>query len=77
MFLAEEAAESGSLFSGFDVLVILFTIVIAAGVISLLRQPKKNLFAIGFGAVSLLTFLVMDVVMVASWMGIEVTLPKF
>lgn len=71
MFLAAEAAQAAtaSTFNGFDVFVILFTLVIAIGVIRLLMVPKKNIFAIGFGGVSLLVFLVMDAVMVMSWIG--------
>jgi hypothetical protein len=70
MFLAAEAAaQTASRFSGFDPFVILFTIVIAIGVIRLVGAPNKNLFAIGFGSVSLLVFLIMDAVMVMSWMG--------
>jgi hypothetical protein len=71
MFLAAEAAKAASTgtYNGFDVFVILFTIVIAIGVLRLLIAPKKNIFAIGFGGVSLIVFLVMDVVMVMSWMG--------
>ncbi|WP_248929470.1 hypothetical protein [Paenibacillus hamazuiensis] len=68
MFLAAEAAATASNFNGFDVFVILFTIVIAIGVIRLLAASKKNPFAIGFGLVSLATFLFMDVVMVMHWM---------
>lgn len=44
MFLAEEAAkaaQAASTFNGFDVFVILFTIVIAIGVVRLLASPKK------------------------------------
>jgi hypothetical protein len=70
MYLAAAAAEqTASRFSGFDPFVILFTIIIAIGVIRLLGTPKKNLFAIGFSSVSLLVFLIMDAVMVMSWMG--------
>lgn len=69
MFLAEGAATTASTFSGFDPFVILFTIVIAIGVIRLLAVPKKNPFAIGFGLVSLAVFLTMDVVMVLGWTG--------
>lgn len=65
---AEEATTS--VFTGFDVFVILFTIVILIGVIRLIKAPKKNLFAIGFGIVSLLVFLVMDVVMALNWFGL-------
>jgi hypothetical protein len=70
MFLAAEAAPvSASIFNGFDVFVILFTLVIAIGVVRLLMAPKKNIFALGFGGVSLVVFLIMDVVMVMGWMG--------
>ncbi|MCZ8514921.1 hypothetical protein O9H85_21350 [Paenibacillus filicis] len=57
------------MFSGFDPFVILFTIVIAIGIVRLFGAKKKNPFAIGFGLVSLLVFLIMDVVMVMGWMG--------
>jgi arginine exporter protein ArgO len=70
MFLAEEAAQAASKFTGFDPFVILFTIIIAIGVVRLVTAPKKNLFAIGFSSVSLLVFLVMDAVMVLTWMDI-------
>lgn len=70
MFWAAEAAEeTTSVFTGFDVFVILFTIVIFIGIVRLVKAPKKNLFAIGFSTVALLVFLVMDVVMVLNWMG--------
>ncbi|UUZ82660.1 DUF2759 domain-containing protein [Paenibacillus sp. P26] len=57
------------MFSGFDPFVILFTIIIAIGIVRLLGAKKKNPFAIGFGLVSLAVFLTMDVVMVLGWMG--------
>jgi hypothetical protein len=69
MYLAAEAAQATSKFEGFDVFVILFTIVIGIGVLRLLFAPKKNMFAIGFGGISLLVFLCMDVIMVLNWMG--------
>jgi hypothetical protein len=70
MYLAAEpAAQTTSNFAGFDVFVILFTIVIAIGVVRMLLAPKKNIFALGFGAVSLLVFLFMDVIMVLHWTG--------
>lgn len=69
MFLAAEAAQATSNFDGFDIFVILFTIVIAIGVVRLLAAAKKNPFAIGFGLVSLIVFLIMDVVMVMHWMN--------
>lgn len=68
MFLAAEAAQATSKFAGFDIFVILFTIIIAIGVVRLLVAAKKNPFAIGFGVVSLIVFLIMDVVMVMNWM---------
>lgn len=68
MFLAEEAAQAASKFTGFDPFVILFTIIILVGIVRLLSAPKKNLFAIGFSAVSLIVFLIMDAVMVLNWM---------
>lgn len=69
MFLAEEAAKATSTFTGFDIFVILFTIIIAIGVIRLLVAKKKNPFAIGFGLVSLAVFVTLDVIMVMGWMG--------
>ncbi|KEQ25312.1 hypothetical protein [Paenibacillus tyrfis] len=69
MFLAEEAAKSTSTFSGFDIFVVLFTVVIAIGLIRLLGAKKKNPFAIGFGLVSLAVFVTLSAVMVMGWMG--------
>jgi hypothetical protein len=38
------------------------------GVIRLVTErPKKNLFAIGFGIISLLVFLASDAVMIKTW----------
>lgn len=59
--------EVTTTFNGFDIFMILFTIVILIGVLRLLRQPEKNLFAIGFGLFSLLIFLASDAVMVMAW----------
>ncbi|MEK8131777.1 hypothetical protein WMW72_28100 [Paenibacillus filicis] len=69
MFLAEAAASSASTFNGFDIFVVLFTIVIAIGVVRQILAPKKNPFAIGFGIVALAVFATMDVVMIKGWMG--------
>ena len=70
MFLAEATtATTGSSFTGFDVFVILFTILIFIGVIRLITAPQKNKFAIGFGLVSLAVFLFLDVVMIMGWLG--------
>lgn len=66
MFLAE--TESTSTFTPFDVFMIIFTVIIAAGLIRLLMQrPRKNLLAIGFAAVSLLVFLAADYKMISGW----------
>jgi hypothetical protein len=70
MYLAAEATESASTFAGFDIFMVLFTILIAAAVLGELKKSKKNLFAICFGAVSLLVFLVADVIMVKGWFGL-------
>jgi hypothetical protein len=64
---AEETAKTTN-FNGFDIFMILFTIVIFIGVIRLLRErPKKNLFAIAFGIISLLVFLASDAIMIKTW----------
>lgn len=70
MFLAEGAAAgSASSFHTFDLFMILFTILIAVGLVRLLAAPVKNKFALGFAGVSLLVFLIVDVLMVQSWMS--------
>lgn len=62
------AGASAATFNGFDIFMILFTIIIFIGVVRLLMErPKKNLFAIGFGIISLLVFLASDAVMIKSW----------
>jgi len=68
MLLAEEAATSVSNFHTFDIFVILFTIVIAVAFLRQLAAPVKNKFAIGFAAVSLLVFLLVDILMIQGWM---------
>jgi hypothetical protein len=68
MLFAEEAAKATtSTYSGFDPFIIIFTIIIAAGLIRLFRARKKNLFAIGFSAVALIVFLIMDVIAIKGW----------
>jgi len=65
MLLAEAAASN---FQPFDVFMIIFTLLIAAGLIRLLMErPRKNRFAIGFAAVALLVFLYTDYVMISGW----------
>lgn len=71
MFLAEEAtAVSQSVDKGFNYFVALFTLIIAYAVFKSIRAPKRNLFAIGFGTICLLVFLVMDAAMIAGWMDL-------
>lgn len=66
--LLAAAGETSTKFNGFDIFMILFTIIILIGVVRLLvERPKKNLFAIGFGIISLLVFLASDAVMIKSW----------
>ncbi|MCQ6563600.1 hypothetical protein [Paenibacillus mendelii] len=71
MFLAEEAAQAASTFEPFDIMMLLFTLVIFIGWVRLLMaRPKKNIFAIGFTTVALLVFLFANYVMVVKvWMG--------
>lgn len=70
MYLAEEAAKSTFNFHGFDIFMILFTLIIAWGVIRSLKAKEKNKFAIGFGLVALLVFVFTDAIMVANWLGL-------
>lgn len=65
--LLAEAAETVSRFHVFDIFMIIFTLLILIGVVRLVTQPKKNLFAIGFSVVSLLVFLYSDYAMVKGW----------
>ena len=73
MFLAAEeaAAAATSNFDPFDIMMLLFTVVIFIGLVRLLMaRPRKNLFAIGFTAVSLLVFLYVDYIMIFEvWMA--------
>jgi len=63
MFLAEAAAKST--IDPFDWFMLAFTVIIAIGFVRLmLARPRKNLFAIGFTAVSLALFLFIDYVMI-------------
>ncbi|MNP53950.1 hypothetical protein D3C76_1484700 [compost metagenome] len=67
--LLAEATETVSKFHVFDIFMIMFTILIFIGVIRLVTQPNKNLFAIGFSVVSLLVFLYSDYAMVLGWLS--------
>ncbi|MDB4866214.1 MAG: hypothetical protein JWR03_547 [Cohnella sp.] len=67
MFLAA-TTDNASTFTPFDIFMLLFTVIIAIGLVRLLLQrPRKNMFAIGFAVVALLIFLVADAKMVSSW----------
>lgn len=68
MFLAEAAEQTGQ-FSGFDVFVIAFTILLIIAFVRLVTAKQKNKFAIGFCFVSLAVFLFLDVLLVQTWMG--------
>ncbi|WJH36331.1 DUF2759 family protein [Paenibacillus aurantius] len=63
------AAEAASTFDVFDLFIIVFTILIAWGVFRSLTARQKNKFAIGFGIVSLVVFLFMDLIMIQHWMS--------
>lgn len=67
--LLAEAAETVSKFHVFDIFMIIFTLLILIGVVRLVTQPKKNLFAIGFSVVSLLVFLYSDYAMFLGWIS--------
>lgn len=67
MLLAEAAEASTSTYTSFDIYVLIFTVVIAIAVIRQLINPRRNLFALGFGTVALLVFLFMDVIMIKGW----------
>lgn len=68
MFLTEAAETSTSTFAGFDIFMLIFTVLIAAGLVRLLMQrPRKNIFAIGFASVALIVFLIADAKMISGW----------
>jgi len=71
MFLAEAAAQTASKIGTFDWFMLAFTVLIAIGLVRLLRaRPKKNIFAIGFTTVSLGLFLLIDYIMITQvWMA--------
>jgi len=82
MILTAEAVKAAnSTFTGMDIFILLFTLLIAAGVYRLVKQTNKNFFAIGFGTISLLTFLAIDLLMVLNWLdlldGVQKTVAKF
>lgn len=70
MYVAEEAAKSAGTFAVFDLFMIVFTVIIAIGLARLAKSKERNKFALGFTSVCLLVFLVVDVLMVMSWIGV-------
>ncbi|SDS58156.1 hypothetical protein SAMN05444162_1792 [Paenibacillaceae bacterium GAS479] len=73
MYLAAETAEAvatSSTFNTFDIFMVLFTILIAIGLVRLVVQKQKNIFAIGWTAACLLVFLIVDFFMVKIWFGL-------
>lgn len=66
MLLSAEATSS-STFSGFDIIVLLFTLILVFAMYRLLRTQQKNWFAILFCIASLGLFLFMDYHMIINW----------
>lgn len=67
--LLAEAVEAAKRFEPFDIIMILFTVLIFIGLLRLASARVKNKFALGFTTVSLLVFLVADYVMITeSWL---------
>lgn len=66
LFLLEQTTNKFN-FSPFDVFMILFTILIAAGLVRLIKSPERNKFAIGFTTIALLVFVAIDGLMVLHW----------
>ncbi|MFC4102052.1 hypothetical protein [Paenibacillus xanthanilyticus] len=64
---AAEAATSTSLFDPYDIVMLLFTIVILIGLFRLVKQRNKNYFAIGFTLLAAGVFLFSDYVMIQGW----------
>lgn len=53
----------------FDIFMVLFTIVLVWAFIRVMKTD--NLFAKGFTGISLASFLLMDVIMVFAWFGVD------
>jgi len=67
MLLADDTTSS-SLFTPFDVFMIVFTVLIVIGLARLLMvRSKKNWFAVGYSTLALIVFLIADVKMVSGW----------
>ncbi|MDP5275927.1 hypothetical protein [Chengkuizengella axinellae] len=70
MFLAEEVVENAGQFAYFDLIMILFSVIVAIGFVRLVLARDKNIFAIGFTSVCLVIFLFTDYLIVRAWLGI-------
>ncbi|HIW32230.1 MAG TPA: hypothetical protein IAA29_05520 [Candidatus Paenibacillus intestinavium] len=67
MFLATEVKEvvaKASPIDPFDWFMLAFTVIIAIGFVRLIKEKKKNVFAIGFATVALAVFVLIDVIMI-------------
>ncbi len=64
---ATEEAAAVSNFNGFDIFMILFTVLVFFALVRAISH--KNKFAIAFSAIVLLVFLFADAVMVLYWTG--------
>lgn len=69
MLLAEGAASGAGVFTGFDIFMLLFTLLLVIAFFRGVTAEEKNKFAIGFTGISLAVFLFLDVVMVLGWFG--------
>ncbi|TVX89418.1 hypothetical protein [Paenibacillus agilis] len=66
------AGEAGKVaFDWFDVFMVAFTLILLWALIRQVKQRPRNLFALGFAAVSLLTFILADIVMVYGYLGMN------
>jgi hypothetical protein len=67
---ASKAAETSvNSFDPFDIFMIVFTLIIAWGVVRSFKARPQNKFALGFGVVALVVFLFMDAIMVLHWIN--------
>jgi predicted membrane-bound mannosyltransferase len=71
MFYLAEAATTATAFDFMDIIMLLFTVLIAIGLVRLIKQPKRNYFGIAFTTLALAVFLFANVIMVfKSWLGL-------
>ncbi|WP_199616664.1 hypothetical protein [Paenibacillus alkalitolerans] len=65
----EQTTTAAVNFHGFDIFMILFTILVIFALVRAISH--KNKFAIAFSTVVLATFLFADAIMVLTWIGVE------